>query len=79
VSCGRSTGGTPLTQLLQIRNVVLDPPVDLPQLTHNLRIVLQVFQLPPNGLLDVILERKHIGDVAVNGFVLIPGHVNLQI
>jgi hypothetical protein len=59
--------------------VVLDAAVDLSQLSDDIRIVFQIFQLSPNGLLDVILERKHIGDVAVNRFVLVPSHINLQI
>ena len=59
--------------------MVLDLAVDLLQLADDIRIVLQIFQLSPEGLLDVILEREHIGDVAVDCFVLVPGHVNLHL
>lgn len=57
--------------------MVLDLLVDRLELADHLGIVLQVLQLSPEGLLDVILEREHVGDVAVDGFVLVPGHVNL--
>ena len=51
--------------------------MDLLQLGDHLGIVLQVLQLSAEGLLDVILEGEHVSDVAVDRFVLVPGHVNL--
>jgi hypothetical protein len=51
--------------------------MDLPQLAHYVRVVLQIGQLALDGLLNVILKRQHVAYVAVYCFTLIAYHGDL--
>jgi hypothetical protein len=52
--------------------------MDPAKLGHDLRVILEILDLAPNRLLDVILQPKHVRDVAVDGFVPIARHDILQ-
>ena len=58
--------------------MMLGLPVDLAQLGDDVRVVLQVLELAPDRLLDVVLQSEHVADVAVDRFVLVACHKNLQ-
>src|SRR4029453_1057829 len=54
-------------QLLQVRNMDVDPVTYRPQVCPDLRMVSQGLDLARHSLLDMLLESKHVGDIAVDG------------
>jgi hypothetical protein len=74
-----SAGLPPLAERAEIGDVVLDLAMDLSELGDDLRIVLQILELAPDRLLDVVLEPEHVADVAVDRFVPVTCHGNLQV
>jgi hypothetical protein len=67
-----------VAQTPQIGDVTLDLPVDLAELGHRFRVVLQILELASNRLLDVVLQPEHVADVAVDRFVPVACHDDLQ-
>ena len=68
----------PVGQRAQVGDVMLDLGVDPAKLGDDFRVVLEVPDLALDGLLDVILQREHVGDVAVDRFVPVACHDVLQ-
>ena len=54
-------------QLLQVRDMDVDPVTYRPQVCPDLRMVSQSLDLARHSLLDMLLEGKHVCDIAVDG------------
>ena len=75
---GDATGVPAVAQRPKVGDVVLDRAVNLAQVAQQVGIVFEVGKLAAEGLLDMVLEREHVGDVAVDCFVPVQCHDNLQ-
>src|SRR5690606_1307472 len=62
-----------LCQSLQRRDMAFDSPGDVAELVRNRGLVLEVFDLTVDCLLDVLFQRQHVRDIAVQRFTRILG------
>jgi hypothetical protein len=74
---GRSSRLSRLAQLLQVADVVLHPTLNRLELGDDLGVILQVLDLARDRLVEVLLERQHVGDITVDGVFRV-AHALLQ-